>query len=147
MEKEIEKLKDKGVTIATLNGAFDLLHAGHLHILYEASLQADCLIVALNTDKSIKANKGVIRPIVPLFYRIQMLSAIGFVDYVTYFSEPDPIAILEIIQPNVHVNGAEYGRDCIESNTVRKYGGVVHSVELVPSLSTSNLIKIIKKCE
>ena len=86
-------LKQAGKTIATLNGSFDLLHAGHLHMLYEASLQADVLIVALNTDASIKKYKSEKRPIIPLLERMKMMAALAFVSYVTSFEETDPRAL------------------------------------------------------
>jgi D-glycero-beta-D-manno-heptose 1-phosphate adenylyltransferase len=140
-------LKAMGKTIATLNGSFDLLHAGHLHMLYEASLQADCLIVALNTDRSVQQYKSPKRPIVPLEDRLKMVAALGFVHTVTSFDELDPRALLSKIKPHVHVNGAEYGKNCIEAKTVEEHGGLVHIVSLVPGLSTSNLIeKIISTC-
>ena len=134
------QLKKENKTIATLNGSFDLLHAGHLHMLFEASKQADILIVALNTDSSIKAYKSEERPFVALEDRMALMAAIEFVDYVTYFDETTPIGILEDIKPNVHVNGAEYGENCIESTVVRAGGGKIHIVELVPGLSTTNLV-------
>lgn len=139
-------LKREGKSVVTLNGSFDLLHAGHLAIIEEASLQGDCLIVALNSDASIKQYKGPSRPIVPLEGRLKMMAALQFVDYVTFFDEPNPIALLERIQPNVHVNGAEYGAECIESETVKRGGGRLHIVSLVPGLSTSKLIEKIVAC-
>lgn len=144
LEDVVAALKAAGNTIATLNGSFDLLHAGHLHIIYTASQQADILIVALNTDASIKGYKGVDRPIIPLEYRLQMMCALQFVDYVTYFDELDPRKLLSRIKPDVHVNGSEYGADCIEAETVLAGGGRVHIVDLVPGLSTSHIIKKIK---
>ncbi len=120
------------------------MHAGHLHMIYEASKQADVLIVALNTDDSIRKYKGETRPIVPLTYRLQMMAALSFVDYVTYFSEEDPIRILSLIKPDVHVNGSEYGENCIEAETVKKYGGRMHIVALKKGLSTSEIINKIK---
>lgn len=131
-------------TIATLNGSFDLMHAGHLQIIYEASLQADVLIVALNSDNSIKQYKSPLRPIVPLEYRLQLMAALEFVDYVTWFEETDPIKLLSIIKPDVHVNGSEYGKECIESETIRRNGGKIHIVDLVPSLSTSSIIEKVR---
>lgn len=131
-------------TIATLNGSFDLLHAGHLHIIYEASKAADVLIMALNTDASIKGYKGPLRPLIPLEYRMQMIAALEFVDYVTWFNEADPRQILSKIQPDVHVNGAEYGANCIEAETVKSFGGEVLIVNLLPGLSTSQIITKIK---
>lgn len=146
LEERIKELKKSGKKIATLNGSFDLLHAGHLRILYEASCQADVLIVALNSDESIKKYKSPLRPIIPLRSRLEMIAALDFVDYVTSFEETDPRALLEKIQPAVHVNGAEYGENCMEAEVVKKYGGRVHVVSLVPSLSTSHIIEKIKTC-
>ena len=143
---KIKELRDANKSIATLNGSFDLLHAGHLHIIFEASQVADILIVALNTDRSIQQYKSPKRPIVPLEYRLQMLAALEFVDFVTWFDETDPIAILSRIKPDVHVNGAEYGAQCIEAEAVRKNGGRLHLVDRIPSLSTSAVIEKIK-CE
>ena len=145
LEDKVKSLKSEGKTIATLNGSFDLLHAGHLHMIYEASKQADVLIVALNTDASIKKYKSIHRPIVPLKYRVQLMTALSFVDYITWFDETDPRKLLEIIKPHVHVNGAEYGLNCIEADTVKAHGGSIHIVDLVPGLSTSQIIKTIRQ--
>lgn len=138
------ELKKNGKTIVTLNGSFDLLHAGHLTIIYEASLQADIFIMALNSDSSIKKYKSPLRPIIPLEYRLKMVAALEFVDYVTSFEETNPIEILSKIKPDVHVNGAEYGENCIEAECVKKNGGRLHIVNLVPGLSTSTIIEKIK---
>ncbi len=141
----VANLRDQGKTIATLNGSFDLLHAGHLQIIFEASQVGDILIVALNTDLSIKQYKSPLRPIVPLEYRLQMMAALEFVDYVTWFEETDPRQLLASIKPDVHVNGAEYGKNCIEAETVHAHGGRIHIVHLVPGLSTSNIIRKIQE--
>ena len=137
----IAALRKEGLSIATLNGSFDLMHAGHLQIIYEASQAADVLIVALNTDRSIQSYKSPDRPIIPLEYRLQMMSALEFVDFVTWFDELDPRKILDVIKPDVHINGAEYGTACIEAETVKKNGGRIQIVELVPGLSTSQILK------
>ena len=140
IESTVAAWRAEGKTIATLNGSFDLLHAGHLQIIYEASRLADLLFVALNSDSSIKKYKSPTRPIITLQYRLQMMAALGFVDAVTWFEETDPIAFLEKVRPDVHVNGSEYGYDCIEAPTVKKHGGKIHIVNLVPGLSTSNVV-------
>lgn len=140
LASKVGEIRNKGLSIATLNGSFDLMHAGHLHIIYEASQAADILIVALNTDESIKQYKSPNRPIIPLQYRIQMMTALGFVDYVTWFEETDPRKILNIIKPDVHVNGSEYGKNCIESETVEANGGKIHIVNLAPGLSTTQIL-------
>lgn len=117
-----------------------------MEILYQASLQAEVFIVALNSDASIKQYKSPLRPIVPLEERRKMIAAISFVDYVTHFEETNPIAFLEKVSPDVHVNGAEYGEECFERDTVIKNGGRIHIVPLVEGLSTSAIIEKVKKC-
>lgn len=145
IEKTATDLRKQGYTIVTVNGSFDLMHAGHLHILFEASKQADKFIVALNTDSSIQRYKSPDRPIIPLDYRLQMISAIEWVDFVTYFDETDPRILLEKIQPDVHVNGAEYGENCIEAETVKRFKGKLHIVNILPGLSTSYIMKKIEQ--
>lgn len=142
---KVKDIKKHNQTIATLNGSFDLLHAGHLQILFEASQVADVLIVALNSDSSIQKYKSPHRPFIPLEFRLQMIAALEFVDFVTWFEETDPISLLEKIIPDVHVNGAEYGESCIEAETVKKLGGKLHIVQLIPGLSTSSIIKKIRE--
>jgi D-beta-D-heptose 7-phosphate kinase/D-beta-D-heptose 1-phosphate adenosyltransferase len=141
VEGRIFEIKQQKQTIATLNGSFDLLHAGHLQIIYEASRQADLLIVALNSDASIQRYKGSARPIIPLNLRLEMICALEFVSYATWFEESDPRELLSKIKPDVHVNGSEYGKDCIEAGVVAAEGGKIHLVERLPGLSTSQVIK------
>lgn len=147
LEKKLAELRAQGLKIATLNGSFDLMHAGHLYIIHQAKLQADKLLVALNTDKSIQQYKSPKRPIIPLQYRLEMMAALEFVDYVTWFDETDPRAILSRIKPDVHVNGAEYGANCIEAEVVRQNGGRLHLVDRIPSLSTSAVIEKVRQCD
>lgn len=144
IEAFCKSLKAEGKSIATLNGSFDLMHAGHLYIIYEASKQADYLIVALNSDTSIQGYKGKDRPIVTLKYRLELMAALEFVDFVTWFDELDPRAILKKICPDVHINGAEYGQNCIEAETVRSVGGRLHLVDRIDGLSTSDIVTKIK---
>lgn len=144
LAEKVALLKQEKKTLVTLNGSFDLLHAGHLKIIQEASLQGDLLLVALNTDASIQRYKSPVRPIVPLQYRLEMMAALEMVDFVTSFEETDPIRLLSQIRPDVHVNGADYGENCIEAETVRQGGGRVHLVSLVSGLSTSALVEKIK---
>ncbi len=147
LTQSVARLRAEGKTIATLNGSFDLLHAGHLYMLFEASKTADVLIVAVNSDSSIHAYKSAQRPIIPLAQRVEMLTALACVDYVTWFDETDPCAILETLCPDVHVNGEEYGQACIEAATVRKNGGRLHLVKRLPGLATSEIIEKIQKLD
>ncbi len=110
-------------------------------------MQADRLIVALNSDASIRQYKSPTRPIITLQHRLEMMAALQFVDYVTWFEETDPRAILTKIRPDVHVNGVEYGANCIEAETVINLGGKIHLVDRIPSLSTSNVIEKIRTCD
>ncbi len=146
LEETISSLRKQNLTIATLNGSFDLLHAGHLYIVSQAKLQADRLIVLLNTDKSVQQYKSPLRPIVPLQYRLEMVAALEFVDYITWFDETDPRQMILKIAPDVHVNGAEYGENCIEAPAVKACGARLHLVDRIPSLSTSELIEKIRQC-
>jgi rfaE bifunctional protein nucleotidyltransferase chain/domain len=143
LEERIKSIgRDK--RIVTLNGSFDLLHAGHLEIIYEAKKLGDVLIVMLNSDESIRKYKSEKRPVVPFEYRKVLISAIEFVDYITVFDEKDPRNILKIIKPDIHVNGEEYGLNCIEAEIVKKFGGRIHLVKKYFSLSTSKIIEKIK---
>ena len=146
LEEKTNLLKSQNKKLVTLNGSFDLLHAGHLQIIFEASQLGEILIVALNSDSSIKKYKSPNRPIIPLEYRLQMISALEFVSFVTYFDEIDPIKLLDIIKPDIHVNGKEYGKNCIEADIVKKNGGRLHIVDILDNLSTSQIIKKISLC-
>lgn len=135
----------KNKTIATLNGAFDLIHPGHLYIIHEASCQADLLILLLNCDATITKNKGPLRPLLSLEERMMHLAALKDVAYVSWFEEETPCEILEKIKPEVHVNGAEYGDDCIEANVVKEGKGRIHLVPRLSHFSTSRIVKIMQK--
>jgi D-beta-D-heptose 7-phosphate kinase/D-beta-D-heptose 1-phosphate adenosyltransferase len=137
-------LRARGKRIVTVNGSFDILHNGHLHILSEARQRGEVLIVGLNSDASVRSYKGSERPIVPQQQRAEMLLALRMVDYVHIFDEVDPIAFLEQVRPDVHVNGSEYGEDCIESETVKRGGGLLHIVGRIPGLSTSRLVETLQ---
>jgi D-beta-D-heptose 7-phosphate kinase/D-beta-D-heptose 1-phosphate adenosyltransferase len=137
-------LKGMGKRIVTINGSFDLFHAGHLYILQQAREQGDVLIVGLNSDASVKRYKGSNRPLVPEAERADLLLGLRCVDYVHIFDEADPIAFLEAVRPDVHVNGAEYGENCIEASTVKEHGGRLHLVDRIRGLSTSALLDRIR---
>ena len=134
----------KGKIIVTCNGSFDLFHYGHLVFLKFAREQGDVLVVAINSDSSIKKYKSENRPIVPEEQRAQMIAALGIVDYVHIFNETVPMPFIEAVKPDFHANGAEYGEDCIEAEAVKKIGGKIYLVPRVAGLSTTELIKKIK---
>lgn len=116
-------LRAGGKRIVTINGSFDLLHAGHIHILREASRQGDVLIGGLKSDRSVRSYKGSGRPFVPQTQRAELLLALRYVSYVHLFDEPVPMPFFGEIRPDVHVNGAEYGEDCVEAPLVRISAG------------------------
>ncbi len=134
------RLRARRQRIATINGTFDVTHAGHAHILREARRQADVLIVGLNSDASVQENKGPDRPFINEADRATMLLALRDVDFVHVFDERTPNAFIEAVRPDVHVNGAEYGAECVEAEVVRAVGGRLHLVDRVPGLSTSELV-------
>ncbi len=135
-----ENIKKQGKTIVTINGTFDILHLGHESILKEAKKQGDILIVGVNSDSSVKQNKGPERPVNNQSSRAKMIANFKEVDYVTIFDEKTPIELLELTKPNIHINGSEYGKECIEAETVEKNGGKIHIVNLTKGYSTTKLI-------
>lgn len=151
ISKIAEELKSGGKKIVTINGSFDIIHRGHLYILEEAKKQGDILVVGLNSDKSVKEWKKHIgykdwekRPYNEEKNRAELLAGFECVDYVTIFNEPDCLKFVESIKPNIHVNGSEYGEDCIEAPIVKKYGGKIYIVKIKGNLSTSSLINKIR---
>ncbi len=121
-----------------------MLHVGHVRYLQEARKLGDILIVAVNSDSSVRALKGEPRPLVPEDERAEMLAALECVDYVTIFSELDPIALLLELKPDIHVKGGDYKLEqLIEREAVESYGGKVIVGFNVPGKSTTDLIKTI----
>lgn len=115
-----------GRTIGLCNGAFDLLHVGHLRYLTDAARMVDVLVVAVNADSSVRGLKGPTRPIVPEDERVEMLQSVRGVDYVHVFTEPNVNAVLQALRPNLHIKGRDYTPDTIpEAPMVRALGGDV----------------------
>ena len=133
-----------GVVVFT-NGVFDLLHPGHARYLEQARALGDALIVAVNSDRSVRANKGPERPINPERERAEVLLALRPVDAVVIFDEDTPAEIIGRIQPDVLVKGADWAADAIVGrDTVEARGGRVVRVEIEPGWSTTGLIAKIK---
>ncbi len=141
----IAELQQKGHTVATLNGCFDIIHPGHIFILNQAKAQADYLVVALNTDQSIKRSKGSDRPINNLHSRSAVMAAMGMVDFITEFDEETPVELLRELRPNVHINDATYGQDCVEAPVMRELNGRLHLIDKHNCPSTTDTISKIKK--
>ena len=132
----------RGGTVVFTNGVFDLLHPGHVRYLQDARQLGDALIVGVNSDRSVRANKGADRPITPEAERAEILLALECVDAVAIFDEETPADIIRRIQPDVLVKGADWGPDNIVGrDTVEARGGRVVRMELSPGYSTTELIR------
>jgi D-beta-D-heptose 7-phosphate kinase/D-beta-D-heptose 1-phosphate adenosyltransferase len=141
-ERRVRAAKAKGNRVVFTNGCFDLLHAGHVHFIQGCRAKGDFLIVGLNTDESVRQlEKGEGRPVLPLRERATVLAGLEAVDLVVPFGELTPIALITLLQPDILCKGEDYknkivvGRELVEG-----YGGVVELVELLPGVSTTNII-------
>lgn len=131
-----------GLTIGLTNGCFDLLHAGHVALLEEAGAQVDRLIVALNSDASIKALKGPTRPIIDAASRARMLTALEAVDALIVFDDPTPLAVIEAVGPDLLFKGSDYDlEDVVGRASVEAQGGRVVLIERRPNTSTTSIIR------
>ena len=138
---ERERLRRSGQKLVFTNGCFDLLHAGHVRYLNQARALGDALAVGLNSDRSVRANKGEGRPIVPEEERAEVLAALGCVDYVCIFDDLTPQRIIDAVVPDILVKGADWGPDeIVGRQTVERAGGVVRSIPLVEGTSTTSII-------
>lgn len=136
----VKKSKARGKTVVTANGSFDILHPGHMELLRTAKSKGDVLIVLLNSDKSIRLYKGPGRPINSGKARVEVLSAIKYVDHIVFFDEINPKKILGEIKPDIHVNGSDWGKNCIEREVIERYGGKISLIKLKRGHSSSKLI-------
>ena len=141
MKEKIEELKKNGKKTVFTNGVFDILHIGHLTYLEEARNLGDVLIVGVNSDASVKVNKGDKRPINSQKNRAEMLSGLKFVDYTVIFDEKTPEKLLDLLKPDIHVKGGDYKKeDLPETKIVEKNGGEVKILSFVDSFSTTDII-------
>ncbi len=139
----VAKLRQQGRTIVWTNGCFDLLHAGHITYLLRAAQHGDVLIVGLNSDESVRSNKGPDRPVNHENNRALVLSALECVDYITIFSDPTPMALLALLKPDVYAKGGDYTIDTIvqdERKLVESYGGRIAIIPGVEGQSTTAII-------
>jgi D-glycero-beta-D-manno-heptose 1-phosphate adenylyltransferase len=146
LKRKIERWRLLTRTVAFTNGCFDILHAGHIASLVEASNQGDVLVVAVNADSSVKKLKGENRPINNAQDRALVLASLSFVDAVIIFEEDTPRDIIVATKPDVLVKGGDYTPDQIAgAKEVQAYGGRVMINKLVDGFSTSGLIEKIQK--
>ena len=147
MRAERDRLRAEGKSLVFTNGCFDLIHRGHVTYLAFARAQGDALVVGLNSDASVRRNKGAGRPINNEQDRAAVLASLRMVDYVVLFDEEEPRDLIATILPDVLVKGKDWahyvsGRDVVEAN-----GGRVVLADLVPDRSTSDIIRRIRETE
>lgn len=136
----------RGRKIVFTNGCFDLLHVGHVRLLEQARSAGDVLVLGLNSDASVRANKGDARPVVGQQDRAAVLAALSCVDYVTFFDDPTPARLIRRLRPDVLVKGDDWrGKGVVGRSFVESYGGRVEFVRLVPGHSTTGLIARIRE--
>lgn len=145
LEKILSREKKRGKKIVTCSGAFDLLHSSHIDFLEKAKKLGDILVVFLNSDSSVRKSKGSKRPIYNQNIRVRMLSALAAVDFVLIFSEPNCLPLLRRLKPDIFAQGQDWGLNCIERPVMAEHGGEVKVVSVLSQVTTSNIIRLIKK--
>ncbi|MFO8052770.1 MAG: D-glycero-beta-D-manno-heptose 1-phosphate adenylyltransferase [Candidatus Omnitrophota bacterium] len=142
LKKIIQSLKKQNQKIVFTNGCFDLIHPGHIEILKKAKASGDILIVGLNSDKSVKINKGKKRPLLNQKARATILSAIEYVDYIIIFDQKTPYDLIKKLRPDILVKGQDWLKNQVVG---RKIAKKVVQVKLANGYSTTNIINKIKK--
>jgi D-beta-D-heptose 7-phosphate kinase/D-beta-D-heptose 1-phosphate adenosyltransferase len=143
--EERRKWREEGRRVVLTNGCFDLLHPGHLALLEAARAHGDVLVVAINSDRSVRRIKGEGRPLVPEAERAETLLALEAVDRVVVYDEPTPLEVVKALVPEVLVKGADWAEDAIVGREqVEASGGRVVRVEMVPGRSTSAMLERIR---
>jgi rfaE bifunctional protein nucleotidyltransferase chain/domain len=138
------RLRAEGKKVVFTNGCFDILHAGHVRYLNQARAFGDALVIGLNTDLSVRRNKGDDRPVIPEMERAEVLAALACVDYIFLFDDPTPQRVIDAIVPDILVKGADWSPDNIVGReTVEADGGKVCNVPLVDGASTTGIIEAV----
>mgnify|MGYP000688353116 CR=1 FL=1 len=146
IRKECRGLKAAGKKVVFTNGCFDILHPGHTRYFHAARELGDHLIVAVNSDRSVRSIKGPKRPVLPEQARAELVAAVGCVDSVLIFDEDNPLRVIEYILPDILVKGGDWPEEgIIGADAVKKNGGEVRRIPFVEGYSTTGLIeKIIR---
>ena len=139
----------QGKKIVLANGCFDIIHVGHLRYLRDARALGDTLVVAINSDKSVRLIKDAGRPILQERDRVELVSALRYVDYVVLFDEPNVSRVLDVLRPAVHAKGTDYTEETVpERDRVKQYGGEIRITGDPKNHSTRDLIrKILEKAK
>jgi len=142
LTKIIQEHKKRGQKVVLANGCFDLIHIGHIRYLKESKKKGDILVLALNSDSSIRKLKGEGRPILNQEERADIASSFYFIDYITFFDEPNVEKVLLALKPDIHAKGSDYTEETVpEKETVKGYGGTIAITGGPKIKSTSQLIK------
>ncbi|MGQ9617547.1 MAG: adenylyltransferase/cytidyltransferase family protein [Candidatus Aminicenantia bacterium] len=147
-KKKIKEIceKEKEKIVVFTNGCFDILHPGHIRLFKFAKSKGDILVVGINTDSSVRKNKGEGRPIFPLKERIEVLSAVSYIDYIVPFASLTPLSLIKAIKPKYIVKGGDYTpENVVGKKEVEKWGGDVLIFPYIENYSTSEIIKKIKR--
>ena len=140
------RARQRGESVVFTNGCFDLLHIGHLHSLEEARAHGDHLIVALNSDSSVRSLKGPSRPAVPLSQRMQLVAALACVDWVVSFRTATPLTLIRELKPDVIAKGGDWKIDeIVGASDVESWGGRVERLSEVKGVRTSEIIRRIRQ--
>ena len=146
LKEKVDSLRKAGSRVVFTNGCFDLLHIGHVRYLQEARELGDCLVVAVNSDSSVQQIKEPGRPIIPEGQRAEVVAALGCVDLVTIFDEPDPLDLIRLLKPDVLVKGTDWSEEeIVGAPEVREAGGQVLRIPLVPESSTSVILEKVRE--
>lgn len=144
LKKIIPRLQKSGKRIVFTNGCFDILHYGHVKYLEDAKKKGDILIVAINSDASIRRIKGPKRPLVSQADRSRVIAALESVDFVTIFAEETPLRTIRALCPDVLIKGADWkNKDIVGAGFIREKGGTVSTIKLEKGRSTTNIIRTI----
>lgn len=142
LRRQVQRWRQAGEHITLANGCFDLLHVGHVRYLRAAKELGGRLIVAVNSDESVRSLKGAGRPLMPAEERAEILAALSDVDAIVIFPEPDVRALIAEIRPDIQAKGTDYTADSVpEADTVREYGGRVAIVGDPKDHSASEIIR------
>jgi len=146
LHKILSRAKSSGKRIVFTNGCFDLLHYGHVKYLEDAKRKGDILVVAVNSDTSVRRIKGDTRPIVNELDRARVVAGLGCVDFVVLFQENTPFKVIKLLKPDIMVKGADWNKDnIVGADLVLSYGGRVSTIKLIKGRSTTKLIEKIGK--
>lgn len=145
LKEELDRCRSEGKKIVFTNGCFDILHVGHTRYLREAKKIGDILVLALNSDSSVRAIKGERRPLVPEDERADVVASLESVDYVTIFSELTPLELIEYLEPDILAKGGDWAEeDIVGRESVKRWGGRVVIIPEIKEASTTNIIEKVR---